>query len=469
MLNPTATDPPNRESPNSLKGPSPDDLPRVLIVSIDPLSETSNNGKTFASFFHGYPSHKLGQLYFHRTLPRSEACNNYYRISDEDALRLVARKTPHLGGRVNRETKADRFLSPKINSALASSAAVRVIRAAVLQKILAAENDSLSGWLRELRPEVIFFCGGDATQLYPLVLNIAQRFDSRIAFYITDDYILPVIAGGPFAWLRRRLVRRRVLEVCELSSLVLTIGDKMRGVYAEQFGVQSKSIMNLSSDEASLHPRRIRHPKDPLWLSYAGGLHLNRWKVLAKIGASLDRLASEGIVGELHIYSATELDTKMLRSLQKCRSIRLEGRAGRLELLDVYARSDILVHVESFAPRDRVSTRLSVSTKIPEYLASGRTILAVGPGDVASMEYLCSINAALVGTSLHKEPLDALLRRALSDRELRDHLAHTASVVAEQNHNAETIRGQLWQDLVAITRPATFSRSALEHDVAEPQ
>lgn len=60
--------------------------PRILIVSVNPLSTTSNNGKTIASFFESYPKEKLAQLYFHREIPTSNVCQNYYKISDEDMI-----------------------------------------------------------------------------------------------------------------------------------------------------------------------------------------------------------------------------------------------------------------------------------------------------------------------------------------------------------------------------------------------
>ncbi len=33
--------------------------PRVLIITVNPLSTVSNNGKTYASFFKDYPKEKL--------------------------------------------------------------------------------------------------------------------------------------------------------------------------------------------------------------------------------------------------------------------------------------------------------------------------------------------------------------------------------------------------------------------------
>ena len=58
--------------------------------------------------------------------------------------------------------------------------------------------------------------------------------------------------------------------------------------------------------------------------------------------------------------------------------------------------ADILLHVESFNEKMKKYTRLSISTKIPEYLASKRLIIAIGPVDIASIEYLKDNKAALI-------------------------------------------------------------------------
>ena len=74
-------------------------LPRILIVSVNPLSDTSNNGKTYASFFRGYPSDRIAQLYFHREMPDSPVCSQYFRISDDDIAAALIHQTWRLGPR----------------------------------------------------------------------------------------------------------------------------------------------------------------------------------------------------------------------------------------------------------------------------------------------------------------------------------------------------------------------------------
>ncbi|GAB3957775.1 hypothetical protein GCM10027614_73890 [Micromonospora vulcania] len=62
--------------------------------------------------------------------------------------------------------------------------------------------------------------------------------------------------------------------------------------------------------------------------------------------------------------------------------------------------ADVLVHIESFDQEIRRYTRYSVSTKIPQYLASGRPIFGYGPAEVASMNHIQEANAGvIVGTN----------------------------------------------------------------------
>ena len=72
----------------------------ILIISMNPLSDTFNNGKTIASFFKKYPRQNLAQLYFSTTLPDSDICDKYFRISDMDILRRFLKKSDECGNEV---------------------------------------------------------------------------------------------------------------------------------------------------------------------------------------------------------------------------------------------------------------------------------------------------------------------------------------------------------------------------------
>jgi glycosyltransferase involved in cell wall biosynthesis len=426
-------------------------LPRVLIVAVNPLSETSNNGKTYASFFQGYPAERIAQLYFHRELPDSNVTKRYYRVSDEDVLRFLTRRTRVLGAPVSSTTTADQFLSPSATRTLASSQLIRLARNALLGAVLGLGYPDIKKWLRDFDPQVIFFSGGNATQLYPLVTRISDDFDAPVFNYITDDYVLPRRAGTPTEKFARARVRKHFLRMCTRSSRVLTIGQKMSDVYREQFGIASAPLMNLVElPQAQEEPRGPAGR--PIILTYAGGLHLNRWQTLSKIGAALDRIEDAYGPAELHIYTATDLDSSMESSLRSSRRVIVHNAVAASELPAVFAAADLLVHVESFEHRDRAATYLSVSTKIPEYLAAGRAVLAVGPADLASIEYLDRSGAAYVTPSLADDELDRVLGQAVSDHETRSEMGRRGREVVLMNHDAARSRHGLWSAFVEAAR-----------------
>ena len=48
---------------------------RILIISMNPLSDIYNNGKTLTSFFEGYPRTHIAQLFFSSEQPQMRICN----------------------------------------------------------------------------------------------------------------------------------------------------------------------------------------------------------------------------------------------------------------------------------------------------------------------------------------------------------------------------------------------------------
>jgi hypothetical protein len=89
---------------------------------------------------------------------------------------------------------------------------------------------------------------------------------------------------------------------------------------------------------------------------------------------------------------------------------------------------------------NRKLTRLSLSTKIPEYLASGRCIFVAGPPEVGSIRYIQDHEAGMVVTDMDalRENLDTLI----SNPELRWCHALNGLRLAHQRHDA-TVVGDL--------------------------
>ena len=62
---------------------------RVLVVSHNVFSKTSNMGKTLSSYFNAIDSEDLAQFYIHSEVPTSDICKNYYRVTDKEAIKSI--------------------------------------------------------------------------------------------------------------------------------------------------------------------------------------------------------------------------------------------------------------------------------------------------------------------------------------------------------------------------------------------
>ena len=58
--------------------------------------------------------------------------------------------------------------------------------------------------------------------------------------------------------------------------------------------------------------------------------------------------------------------------------------------------ADVVLYVESFEKEEILKTKYSFSTKIADYLQCGSSILAIGPGELASIKYFKQIQGVCV-------------------------------------------------------------------------
>ena len=62
---------------------------RLLVISHNVFSETDNMGKTLLSYFAKWNVQELAQFYIHSEVPTSHLCENYFRITDKEALKSI--------------------------------------------------------------------------------------------------------------------------------------------------------------------------------------------------------------------------------------------------------------------------------------------------------------------------------------------------------------------------------------------
>ncbi|KAB3534735.1 glycosyltransferase family 4 protein [Alkaliphilus pronyensis] len=413
--------------------------PRVIVISNSAFSKTKNNGKTLASFFSKFDYSEVAQLYFNHEKPTSDYFKKYYRITDIDILKsLILRHSP--GQVVNFESKIEtnNTYRGRYKKGYLRNEFFRIIReiAWISKKW---KNENLNEWLDDFEPQIVFLCAGDTGFAYDIANYIQKRYKAKLVTYITDDYILPRNTISLFWWLRRYYILKKMKNIVQKSDLLITISEEMSSIYKELFNKDSILAMNMT-ESMKLNDVEIVE-NDVMKLVYAGGLHFNRFENINLLAKAIKKINCENGKEKLllEVYSGYEPDQEIKKLINVEGASKFCGSLNQNELKSVLNNCDITVHVESFNKKSIESTRLSISTKIPEYLSLNKPILAIGPKEVASMSYLMDV-ALCVN---NPEDIYIELKRLITDKALRHNLANEGRLKYEMNHNKDSVSTKL--------------------------
>lgn len=367
---------------------------KILIISNNVISTKNNNGKTIFSFFEDKQKNDIFQLYF--SAEKIEIENvEYFQLSDKTILKNFFKKPKVSFNKTNQKKDVKNFenedndIYDVIKANIINSNVARIIREFIWKKSTWYE-DELFAWIEINNPKTIFFCAGDSGFAYDLVTKIKEKFNMKLVTFVTDDYVLPRKTYNPFFHLRRKYIEIKFKKNIEITDQFFTISPKMKKTYRKSFGIKSEVLANISAESSDV----VYNSSLPSKLLYAGGLHYGRDKILIELSNSIERFNranDSDIKLTLDIYSHQKISESFLKKLQKNNSTSFLGSIEKYELAEKLKENIIPVHVESFKRKYIDATRLSLSTKIPEYLSLGKPILAIGPSSISSMEYLNSV------------------------------------------------------------------------------
>ena len=203
--------------------------------------------------------------------------------------------------------------------------------------------------------------------------------------WCADDYYL----GHSLKGLVHRNLMRWLKRMDDEIASVITISDKMARDYATLFH-QPICVVRISADD---NPYRIPF-SERKGIVYIGSLGVGRLKPLLELAREVQSAGACGFEA-IDVYTG-DRNEKTLAELHAEPGIRYHGQIDEDQVLRVLGTALYVLHVESFEARFKERTRYSLSTKIGESLASGACLIAYGPSNIASIEYLSEHHAGIV-------------------------------------------------------------------------
>ena len=407
---------------------------KVLVISHNPIGTQFNMSKTLLSLLSSLNREELCQLYIYPALPDVDACSSYFRITDKDVLSSYFTLKLNCG-----EVKADRskhsmyekaddekiYKNPKNKSSL------RMLARDSMWKCSRWYTKKLERWIKKENPTCIFVAVGDATFIYNIALKISKKCNIPIITYVCDDYYFVKKPKSAISKLRVDFLKKKIRKLMKATSKLVVICDALKEEYSKEFGVSAETIMTGSEFIDDGLSRLVEKPAS---LSYFGNIGCNRYISLADIGRTLDTINNkEGTAFQLNIYTA-EKNPDIINTFSNIKSIKLRSFVSGEDFKKELLSSELLLHVEAFDEESIDLVKHSVSTKIADSLASGIPLVAYGPKEVASMQYLASEECALIATS--GAELKSTLYNTFFDNAKREKVVFNALKTAKKHHNS---------------------------------
>ena len=412
--------------------------PRVLIVSHTVLAKNTSMGKTMDTYFSGWDRDAIAQLYIQSEVPTNPLCTNYFRFTDPDALKSIVQRRRKGTVFTEADVQPERAdpvemgnLTGVYNYGRKRTPLIFLARDG-MWRMSGWKHSGMLEWAKSFRPDVIFYASGDYAFSYRITRYLAEQLGVPYVICCFDDFYLynpnRELFLGKF---RHNRFMKTARETVNGAAKILTVNDSMAETYGKVFGRECGVVWTAANMEEA------PEPPEKQGIVYLGDLGLGRNFQLSAIADALRECRGPGIPETLDIYSA-ETDPEILRPVQSNEGIRFHGAVPGHEVAGIIRKSKAVIHTESFDPVIREQVRYSLSTKIADCLASGTGLLAYGPPEAASMDYLIRNEAAFAATA--REELPEVLNRLFSDEAEYRRITGNAKALARKNHAPEMTR-----------------------------
>jgi hypothetical protein len=412
---------------------------KILILSDATWNVNNNVGNTLSNLFGNIKIYDYSMIYTKDTLPKNDICGEYLQVSEVNLLKSLINYTLPVTNIIDSNCS--------INSHLKNNSRIGILLYSFFKKrrmlifLLLREflwfirrkkiNQEIDFFLESTKPHILFFTPSQNIYMSKIYQHICLKYNIPAAMYFMDDVFEIYNKNiNPIKVIYQNKIRKELLGSVKLSNLVFTIIDKQAKLYKEKFNITS-NVLNKSSN-LSLNAKSSMKNHIPI-ITYAGNLYAGRLKTLLSFCSMMNRINIGEIKYLIHIYSQDLLNAKTYKYISKLRGVVFKGSIEKIEVDRVLMNSDFLLHVESFESKFIRATSLSFSTKIVDYLYSGKPIIAIGDIRCASIEYLEKHQAAM--TLLSKKFNSQLFEENLQDQNLHDKICKNSFNLAILNHN----------------------------------
>ncbi len=428
----------------------------VLVITKSSWITTNAFGNTLTNFFGEINSFQITNLYLRAESPQNDVCVGYYNITERQLLRFMFSSQSIGVSFLNSDIpdhltiKAKKWGKRKLDSIFNFMRIHRLATFLLARELLWMmgrwNNKRLDDFLLGNKVDVIFAAAADPIYLQKIINYSINKTGAKLVLFFADDtynyknyYPISLF----YQFILRRAIKRSALN----ASKIYGASQKLCFEYERYF---KKKIEPLYKGCKFNEKQFNKDISIPIKIVYAGNLYYERWKTLKFLADELVGLNKLSVKVQLVIYTTSNITNNHSKALNRGESSKIMGALPYEEVKTEFSNSDIVLHVESFAPRQTKITRLSFSTKIIDCIQSGSCMMAIGPRNVASIEYLESIDGPIVVSDI--ADVGKVLNDIIKNPETIKTKAMSLRKYALLKHEMSVVRRKFEKDIKGLTR-----------------
>ncbi|CAN5541540.1 hypothetical protein BH10PSE7_BH10PSE7_25800 [soil metagenome] len=301
------------------------------------------------------------------------------------------------------------------------------------------------------QPEVILYRpAADRPAFHEAAMRLIRSLAVPLVTWMMDDWPERLRRSDVKAF---ALMDRNLRELFQRAAANFAISEKMVSEYTRRYGVSFEVFRNGVMREDWPLRDRTQSGNGVLLLRYAGGLapDMNRDAVFDTAQAVESLAKTHEIRMEVHTqahwFRAEEMKYKNFHHVS-FDTATLDESAYRGWLLE----ADISLIAYNFDEASVRYAQYSFANKTPECLASGAAVLAYGPRQIATIDYLARCGAVAVVDARDPANLSATIEDLITNPARRAVLAEAGRRLAFERFDLDRQRHDFMRKLFAIAR-----------------
>ena len=370
---------------------------RVLIVSRTPWNNSNSFGNTFSNLFGGMQDVEIYNICCQAGSTENAVVSKTLQMSESSVINSLKGKPVAItvSSRNTLESVEKMQMVGKKNR----SPWMFIARDMIWRVGAFRWKSAVRRFVKEVNPDILYLPIYGSWYMCDIDRYVFKIAKAPMVGHITDDGYGYASNEQVMSLARfyRMILRKKWRSLVKKCSYIEVFADNMKQEYERLFNVPCHVIGKGMLPSEVCKPQ-IRQEKEEVHFVYTGGIGGERYSVLMALAKAFSCQSDKKCY--LDIYSATPLTDTMKAEMDSVDSIVFHGTVNGSEVKKIQLDADYLVHVEGFSKESISSTRMSFSTKIPDYLSTGNVMLAIGPADINSIQVLQSRGIAVVVDNL---------------------------------------------------------------------